>query len=97
MNEIQQKLERNTLNTVSLFSGAGGLDIGAIMSGANIIWANDKMREACDSYSKNIGTHIHKGDIDELKPELEKLKGSVFHGHRCIAGKIFVDGECNKI
>ena len=104
MNEIQQKLERNTLNTVSLFSGAGGLDIGAIMSGANIIWANDKMREACDSYSKNIGTHIHKGDIDELKPELEKLKGSVrlvIGGPPCqgfsVAGKMDAGDERSKL
>lgn len=77
MNEIQQRLKQNTLNTVSLFSGAGGLDIGAIMSGANIIWANDKMREACDSYTKNIGPHIHKGNIDDLKPELANLRGNV--------------------
>ena len=104
MNAIQQKLERNTLNTVSLFSGAGGLDIGAIMSGANIVWANDKMREACDSYSKNIGTHIHKGDIDELKPELEKLKGSVrlvIGGPPCqgfsVAGKMDADDERSKL
>lgn len=104
MNVIQKRLEQNTLNTVSLFSGAGGLDIGAIMSGARIVWANDKMREACESYSKNIGTHIHKGNIDDLKPELAKLKGSirlVIGGPPCqgfsVAGKMDAEDERSKL
>lgn len=104
MNEIQQRLKQNTLNTVSLFSGAGGLDIGAIMSGANIIWANDKMREACDSYTKNIGPHIHKGNIDDLKPELANLRGNVrliIGGPPCqgfsVAGKMDAEDERSKL
>ena len=32
------------IRTVSVFSGAGGLDIGAIEAGANVIWANDMMK-----------------------------------------------------
>ena len=34
------------IRTVSVFSGAGGLDIGAIEAGAHVIWANDMMKEA---------------------------------------------------
>lgn len=104
MNGIQKRLEQNTLDTVSLFSGAGGLDIGAIMSGARIVWANDKMREAYESYSKNIGTHIHKGNIDDLKSELAKLKGSVrlvIGGPPCqgfsVAGKMDAEDERSKL
>ena len=35
-----------TIKTVSLFSGAGGLDVGAIAAGADVVWANDMMKEA---------------------------------------------------
>jgi len=51
------------IRTISVFSGAGGLDIGAINAGAHVIWANDVMREACQTYRVNIGEHIVCGDI----------------------------------
>ena len=50
------------IRTVSVFSGAGGLDIGAIKAGANVIWANDMMKEACQTYRVNIGNHIVCGN-----------------------------------
>ncbi len=59
------------IRTISLFSGAGGLDTGAIKAGASIIWANDMMKEACETYRKNIGPHIEQGDINT---KIEKLK-----------------------
>ncbi len=84
----------NNIRTISLFSGAGGLDIGAIHAGANIIWANDMMKEACQSYKINIGDHIVCGDINELKSELEDIKdvSLVIGGPPCqgfsVAGKM---------
>lgn len=83
-----------TINTVSLFSGAGGLDIGAIKAGANIVWANDMMKEACESYRHNIGNHIVRGDINEKIEELSKLSDIdlVIGGPPCqgfsVAGKM---------
>lgn len=59
------------IRTVSVFSGAGGLDIGAIMAGAHVIWANDMMKEACQTYRTNIGDHIVCGDINEKMKELD--------------------------
>ncbi len=58
------------IRTVSVFSGAGGLDIGAIQAGANVVWANDVMKEACQTYRINIGDHIVCGDINEKMKEL---------------------------
>ena len=55
---IREINDNNSILTVSTFSGAGGLDIGAIKAGAKIIWANDMMKEACETYSANIGEHI---------------------------------------
>lgn len=48
---------------ISLFSGAGGMDLGFINAGFEIIWANDIIPEAIETYKKNIGPHIVYGDI----------------------------------
>lgn len=51
---------------VSLFSGAGGMDLGFIKAGFDIIWANDVFVEAVNTYKKNIGSHIILGDITKI-------------------------------
>ncbi|MGC5816023.1 DNA cytosine methyltransferase [Clostridium perfringens] len=57
---------RRHLRTVSLFSGAGGLDLGFLNAGFDIIWSNDIDRYAVDVYRHNIGEHIELGDINIL-------------------------------
>lgn len=52
---------------VSLFSGAGGMDLGFIHKNFEIIWANDFFKEAVDSYKLNIGNHIVFGDITKIE------------------------------
>ncbi len=59
---------------VSLFSGAGGLDMGFCMEDYNIVWANDFDKDACATYRANIGNHIHCGDIEKLLPELAQFR-----------------------
>ena len=54
---------RYRLKVVSLFSGAGGLDLGLIEAGHKIVWANDFDADAVETYRKNIGDHIVLGDI----------------------------------
>lgn len=54
------------LKVASLFSGAGGMDLGFINQGFDIVWANDFYPEAIETYSKNIGEHIVFGDIREI-------------------------------
>lgn len=51
---------------VSLFSGAGGMDLGFIKAGFEVIWANDFFKEATDTYKLNIGEHIVHGDITKI-------------------------------
>lgn len=46
------------MNVVSLFSGAGGLDLGFQQAGFNIIWANEYDKEIWETYEKN-----HKNTI----------------------------------
>ena len=54
---------------VSLFSGAGGMDLGFINAGFQIIWANDFFDDAVNSYRKNIGKHIVHGDITKISSD----------------------------
>lgn len=51
------------MRIVSLFSGAGGLDLGFVKAGHRIIWANDVYADAVATYRKNIGDHIVCADI----------------------------------
>lgn len=57
------------MRVVSLFSGAGGLDLGFIMAGHTIVWANDMYEDAVSTYMKNIGRHIVLGDIKGIPSE----------------------------
>lgn len=54
------------MNIVSLFSGCGGLDLGFIRSGHNIIWANDIDKDAVKTYELNIGKHIILEDVKNI-------------------------------
>ncbi len=64
---------------ISMFSGAGGLDMGFHNKGFQILWANDFNKDACDTYDKwanydkdgnrkpeNECTIIECGDISKL-------------------------------
>lgn len=73
--------EGKTYKVVSLFSGCGGLDLGflggfscfgegnRIEFGKNpfeIVWANDFLKPACDTYSKYFSHDIVFGDITKI-------------------------------
>ena len=51
---------------ISLFSGAGGMDLGFINAGFEIVWANDFFKEAVESYKKNVDKRIVYGDITKI-------------------------------
>ena len=54
------------MKVVSLFSGAGGLDLGFQMAGHNIVWANDVYEDAVHTYQKNMGDHIALKDVHDI-------------------------------
>lgn len=54
------------MKIVSLFSGAGGLDLGFIKAGHEVVWANDIYHDAVETYRRNIGCHIVERDIREI-------------------------------
>ena len=51
------------MRVVSLFSGAGGLDLGFVQTGHRIVWANDLYADAVATYRRNIGNHIVCADV----------------------------------
>lgn len=51
---------------VSLFSGAGGLDLGFKLAGFQLAWANDFDKDAVETYRANIDDHCVCADISEV-------------------------------
>lgn len=84
-----------TINTViSLFSGAGGMDLG--FKGGfeflgktynklpfEIVWANEINEAACRTYKKNIGDHIVHGDIWSAMDTMPASADVVIGGFPC--------------
>jgi len=71
------------MKVVSLFSGAGGLDLGFILAGHSIVWANDLYGDAVDTYKKNIGNHIVLGDIKTIPSDMIPDCDIVIGGFPC--------------
>jgi len=92
----------NKLTGLSLFSGAGGMDIGFEKAGYEIVWANDFDKAACETYAENIG-FIEHGDINSYIPALKKYRGVdvVFGGPPCqgfsVAGKMDPNDERSQL
>ena len=54
------------MNIISLFSGAGGLDLGFQKAGFNILWANEYDKTIWETYEKNHSTPLDKRDIRNI-------------------------------
>lgn len=80
---------------VSLFAGAGGMDLGFRRAGFEIVWANELDRDASESYRKNIGTHLIEGDINSVSSDEIPTCDLVIGGPPCqgfsVAGKMNAD------
>lgn len=71
------------MNIVSLFSGAGGLDLGFMQAGHRIVWANDSVHDCVETYRLNLGEHIVYGDIREISSEDIPFCDAVIGGFPC--------------
>ncbi len=83
---------------ISLFSGAGGLDVGFERAGFHIVYANEFDPDAASTWRANRqgnSNAMHEGDINDILPELEEYRDTIdimFGGPPCqgfsVAGKM---------
>ncbi|MFW0782350.1 DNA cytosine methyltransferase [Rossellomorea marisflavi] len=71
------------MKVVSLFSGCGGLDLGFVQAGYEMIWANDIDTDAVETYKTNIGNHIIHGDLKEISSSQIPKADVVIGGFPC--------------
>ena len=58
------------MKVCSLFSGIGGIDLGFIQAGFEVVWANEFDRDAVRTYKHNFGMeHIYEKDIRNVRIE----------------------------
>lgn len=79
---------------VSLFSGCGGMDLGFrggfsslgkryAKQPFDLVWANELNEAACRTYRRNIGDHVHQGDIWTMIDDLPHKADVVIGGFPC--------------
>ena len=71
------------MTIISLFSGAGGLDLGLIKAGNSVIWANDIDSDAVETYTRNISDHISCTDIKDVNIASLPIADVVVGGFPC--------------
>lgn len=68
---------------LSLFSGAGGLDLGFAWAGFEPLWANDFSKDAAETYTANLGPHIQWGDVLTVTPPPDARPDVIIGGPPC--------------
>lgn len=71
------------MKVVSLFSGCGGLDLGFVKSGFQVVWANDIFADAVATYRQNLGSHIVDPPIDQIDSKSIPSSDGVIGGFPC--------------
>jgi DNA (cytosine-5)-methyltransferase 1 len=91
------------LRGLSLFTGAGGMDVGFIHAGIQVVMANELMSHACDTYATNHpGVKLLRGDINDYMDSFtDGVADIIFGGPPCqgfsVAGKMNPDDERNQL
>jgi len=95
---------KNELTAVSLFTGAGGMDVGFERAGVKVILANEIVKEAAETYKANhLRGYIVNDDINNVIGSMEEYRGVdlVFGGPPCqgfsVAGKMDPNDERSKL
>lgn len=89
------------IRAISLFSGAGGMDLGFRRAGVDVVWANDFNASACETYKANFGSEIHCGSLMDFDYKTLPDCDLVFGGPPCqgfsVAGKMDPDDPRSKL
>lgn len=66
------------MRVVSFFSGAGGMDLGFVLAGHEIVWSNDFDKDAVKTYNENIGKHLgHETIFGDITQILDKSREEI--------------------
>lgn len=86
---------------VSLFCGAGGLDMGFDHMGFKTLWANDFDKDACKTHRAWSGATVICGDIAEVNPGTVPDCDIMLGGFPCqgfsLSGSRKIDDKRNKL
>lgn len=92
---------RKKYTVVSLFAGAGGLDIGFENTGLKVIWANDIDNDACETHKKWSSAEVVKGDIGKIEFDNIPYSDIITGGFPCqgfsLAGPRKIDDKRNAL
>lgn len=86
---------------ISLFSGAGGLDIGLDHAGIKTLWANDFNHDACETYKLWSDAEVVEGDIGKVDfttlPDTDVITGGFPCQGFSLAGPRKIDDSRNSL
>lgn len=71
------------MDIISLFSGAGGLDLGFEKAGFNVVAANEYDKTIWETYEKNHKAKLIRGDISDIPSEIFPECDGIIGGPPC--------------
>lgn len=99
--DLKNNTNKNKYTVVSLFAGAGGLDMGFENQGFQIIWANDIDKDSCETHRLWSKAEVVQGDISKINFEDIPKSDIITGGFPCqgfsLAGPRKIDDKRNAL
>lgn len=97
--QLKHQYSESMFSIVSLFAGAGGLDLGFDRQGFKTIWANDIDKDACQTHKMWSNAEVIQGDISKINfseiPNADVITGGFPCQGFSLAGPRKIDDKRN--